>query len=74
MNFIREVEREIYDWKMMNNYPPLTEEEYFRLGGSIEMRSLRQRALRKQNMILMWFRYGSPVFKEYESVSPKNAK
>ena len=74
MNFIKEVEREIYEWEMMNHYPPLTAEEYFRLGGSLEMRSLRKKALSKQNMILMWFRYGTPIFEEYETITPKKDK
>ena len=68
MNFIKMVEREIYDWDMMNNFPPLTKEEYFRLSGSIEMNSIKRRALDRQNMIYRWFLYGSPDFKEYENV------
>ena len=68
MNFIKMVEREIYDWQMMNNFPPLTEEEYFRLSGSPEMNRVRNRALDRQNMVYRWFLYGVPDFKEYENI------
>lgn len=67
MNFIKMVEREIYDWGMIPLTRYMTREEWFRLSNIKGLNSIREDAIDRGNMIWRWLYYGSPDFKEYEN-------